>query len=232
MSTVKKTAAAMVAEDEGANRKPGAPMISSGVSQDFLDHLAARDFDRLAATLAPAAQARLLLPHGLEVRSGREDISRRIASWFAVAAKFQVLSVQHDRVGSRHSASWRFRVGESGRSWEVVEQFAFFDEGPDGIERLDLMCSGFLPEAATPASEALPAGHVFDAGTMGCADGLAQEFRRRLADVPVGDSFCVVVRDPAAKEDLPALARMLGQSITSIEAHDDGRLTINVERCK
>jgi TusA-related sulfurtransferase len=65
---------------------------------------------------------------------------------------------------------------------------------------------------------------------MGCADGLAQEFRRRLDAVPVGDSLAAVVSDPAAKEDLPSLARMLGQAVTSIEAHDDGRLTINVEK--
>ena len=65
---------------------------------------------------------------------------------------------------------------------------------------------------------------------MGCADGLAQEFRRRLAGVSVGDSLAVVVSDPAAKEDLPSLARMLGQAVTSTEAHDDGRLTIKVEK--
>jgi TusA-related sulfurtransferase len=73
---------------------------------------------------------------------------------------------------------------------------------------------------------------VFEAGAMGCADGLAQEFRRRMAEVPIGGSLEVVVSDPAAKEDLPSLARLLGQRITSTEAHDDGRLTITVERQK
>ena len=57
---------------------------------------------------------------------------------------------------------------------------------------------------------------------MGCADGLAQEFRRRIANVPLGGSLEVVVSDPAAKEDLPSLARLLGQRVTSTEAHDDG----------
>jgi TusA-related sulfurtransferase len=67
---------------------------------------------------------------------------------------------------------------------------------------------------------------------MGCADGLAQEFRRQLSEVAVGDSLTVLVRDPAAKEDLPALARLLGQSVTSVEAHDDGRLAVTVEKVK
>ena len=73
---------------------------------------------------------------------------------------------------------------------------------------------------------------VWDAGDMGCADGLAQEFRRQIAKVSIGGSLEVVVSDPAAKEDLPSLARLLGQRITSTEAHDDGRLTITVERQK
>jgi TusA-related sulfurtransferase len=42
----------------------------------------------------------------------------------------------------------------------------------------------------------------------------------------------VVVADPAAKEDLPPLARMLGHAVKSTQALQDGRLTITVERCK
>lgn len=67
---------------------------------------------------------------------------------------------------------------------------------------------------------------------MGCADGLAQEFRKRLADVNVGESLTVIVSDPAAKEDLPSLARMLGQSVTSVETQEDRRLVITVEKRK
>jgi len=29
----------------------------------------------------------------------------------------------------------------------VIEQVAFVDSGPDGVYRLDLVCSGFLPDA-------------------------------------------------------------------------------------
>ena len=73
---------------------------------------------------------------------------------------------------------------------------------------------------------------VFDAGSMGCADGLAQEFRTRLADINVGDSIAVIVSDPAAKEDLPSLARLLGHSVRSVETKDDNRLVITVEKRK
>ena len=197
-------------------------------TQQFLELLAARDFGRLAGTLATDARARLLLPHGLEELAGRDAIVRRIESWFGSASELELTSSSADVVGGRHRLNWQFSVIRDGRPREVIEQVAFLDFGAAGIEQIDLLCSG----SQMDPSVAERSGHVFDAGAMGCADGLAQEFRRRLSDVPVGDSIHVVVRDPAAKEDLPALARMLGQSVTSMEAHDDGRLTINVERLK
>lgn len=204
-------------------------MLEPNPLDTFLTALTGRDFDLLATCLSPAARARLLLPRGPEEISGREPIARRLEGWFAPATEFEVLSTNSTEVGSRHRLTWRFRTVRPGRPREVVEQVAFCDLGREGIDRIDLMCSGFLPDEL-PVSCDLPPAHMFEAGAMGCADGLAEEFRRRLAGVPVGDSLQVVVRDPAAKEDLPALARMLGQSVTSMEAHDDGRLTINVER--
>jgi TusA-related sulfurtransferase len=72
--------------------------------------------------------------------------------------------------------------------------------------------------------------HHFDAGDLGCADGLAGEFRRRIQQIPVGEVLEVSTRDPAAKEDLPPLARMMGHVVRSIEASGDGRLMVKVER--
>src|SRR5439155_1221942 len=43
----------------------------------FLSALSTRDFGLFAECLAPQAQARLLLPPGPEVRTGREEIARR-----------------------------------------------------------------------------------------------------------------------------------------------------------
>lgn len=117
-------------------------------------------------------------------------------------------------------------VHDDGRR-DLVEQVAILDLGPGGIERLDLLCSGFQPEQSAEASDSVT---VFDAGGLGCADGLAPEFRRRLAGVSVGGVLAVVVADPAAKADLPALARMLGHAVRSTEEHEDGRLTITVEK--
>jgi TusA-related sulfurtransferase len=193
----------------------------------FLELLAARDFERLAGTLARDAHARFLLPHGLEEYDGRDAIVARIRSWFGSASVFDLTSSTEDEIGMRHRISWRFSVVRDG-SRQVIEQLVYLDLGPQGIERIDLLCSGFLM-ATNVAAGPTP---VFDAGDMGCADGLAQEFRRQITKVSIGESLEVVVSDPAAKEDLPSLARLLGQRITSTEAHDDGRLTITVERQK
>jgi TusA-related sulfurtransferase len=197
-------------------------------ARKFLELLAARDFERLAASLASDAHARFLLPHGLEEYDGRDAIVARIRSWFASAVVFDLRSSTEDEVGLRHRISWRFDVLWDGGSRDVIEQLAYLNVGSQGVERIDLLCSGFQKELSVAAGQT----QVFDAGDMGCADGLAQEFRRQIAKVSIGGSLEVVVSDPAAKEDLPSLARLLGQRITSTEAHDDGRLTITVERQK
>ena len=86
--------------------------------------------------------------------------------------------------------------------------------------------------SATPSSHENPdeAAVEFDAGDRGCGDGLAQDFRRRIDAVAVGQRLRVTVRDPSAKADIPSVARMLGHRVLSEETLDGGRLVITVER--
>ena len=72
--------------------------------------------------------------------------------------------------------------------------------------------------------------HEFDAGTLGCGDGLAAVFKDRIGRMSVGDLLRVRTTDPSAKEDLPSLARLMGHAIRDVEARPDGSLTITVER--
>jgi TusA-related sulfurtransferase len=202
--------------------------MDGSTSQTVVELLAGRDFEGLTATFASDARARFLLPHGLEEYAGRDAIVARIQSWFGSASVFDLTSSSAESVGPRQRLSWRFSIVRDGRTREVVEQLVYLNRGPAGIDQIDLLCSGFQVEPGVAAGPV----QVFDAGAMGCADGLAQEFRRQIAKLPLGGSLEVVVSDPAAKEDLPSLARLLGQQITSTEAHDDGRLTITVERRK
>jgi TusA-related sulfurtransferase len=86
---------------------------------------------------------------------------------------------------------------------------------------MDLMCSGAARNAA-----------VFDAGDLGCADGLAAEFRRRIAEVEPGRRLVTVVRDTAAISDLPPLARLLGHRVYDVRRLGSGRVAVTVERVR
>ncbi|HYT11877.1 MAG TPA: nuclear transport factor 2 family protein [Candidatus Nitrosopolaris sp.] len=121
-------------------------MANTTSSQAFLDHLAARNFQQLAGTLAADAVARFLLPRGPQETAGADAIAHRFEGWFGAATGFTVLSTVSEPVGGRSLLHWRFRLSRDGRSTEVIEQVAFADVGPDGIHRLDLLCSGFLPD--------------------------------------------------------------------------------------
>jgi hypothetical protein len=129
----------------------------------FLSALSSRDFGRFAHCLSPSAHARLLLPRGPEERSGREEIARRFEGWFASATEFEVLDTHREQVGPRTRLDWRFRMIRDGKTREMLEQVAFIDVGPDGISKIDLMCSGFLPEeklVAADVVEGCPVSHV------------------------------------------------------------------------
>ncbi|MGH7687181.1 MAG: sulfurtransferase TusA family protein [Candidatus Dormibacteria bacterium] len=193
---------------------------SEPATTTFLQALSRRDFAALETSLAPAARARFLLPPGPEEHNSAQSIRRRIEEWFGTATHFEMLASGDDPIGERRLITWRLRMVFDPSQHEVVEQVAFVDVGADGIEQIDLLCSGFQAEV------------VFDAGDRGCADGLAQEFRRRMDVLPAGASLVTLVRDPAAKQDLPPLARMLGHSVTSVGSGPSGSIRIVVEKAK
>jgi TusA-related sulfurtransferase len=85
-------------------------------------------------------------------------------------------------------------------------------------------------EAQMPDEKSLPV-HDFDAGVLGCGTGLAAEVRRRIAAIAIGDSLRILTCDPAAREDVPALARLLGQRVLAVDTSGDAT-TITVERTR
>lgn len=72
--------------------------------------------------------------------------------------------------------------------------------------------------------------HHFDAGEMGCLEGLPAEFKRQLDAIPVGDVLEVIARDPSAREDLPALAELLGHEVLVSEFIEDAAVHLQVRR--
>jgi TusA-related sulfurtransferase len=191
--------------------------------------IAARDYARLFDTLSRDARMRYLIPSGPGQVLGAADVAAKYFDWFGDADAIDIREILVERVADRTSARFRCLVHERG-AWELVEQQAYLDVDEAGrIGAIDVLCSGFRP-VDVPGSAVAPGIHEFDAGSMSCSDGLAPEFRRRIGAIPVGDVLVVTARDPAAKEDLPPLARLMGHTVRSVDAPGDGRLVITVER--
>ncbi len=198
------------------------------VGEAFVNALADRDFVRLRTSIADDVRFRLLLPKGPQAHSGVGETVESFVRWYGDVDVLHLESSRVEAVAGRLMLMYRFRLHDED-GWQVIEQHVVADAAPDGrLEKIDLLCSGFLPVIG-PGDES-SSTHPFDAGDLGCADGLATEFRRRIGAIPMGDVLVVTARDPAAKEDLPPLARMMGHEVLSIETPDDGRLLMTVER--
>ncbi len=213
-------------------RPPHGFTVDETPSAALVEALARRDFEAVEATLSPAVRFRALLPSGALECQSSGAVVERLTAWFGAAEQFEVQEATSQPVADRMRGQYRFRlrphpfVPESG--WQVIEQQLFCEMADGKIVAVDLLCSGFRPEPEVESGML----HTFDAGTMGCADGLSGEFSRRIKSIAVGDVLTVVARDPAAKEDLPPLARMMGQRVLSVDHNDDGSLSITVERVK
>jgi len=194
--------------------------------------IVSRDFARLADLFDPNIEFRALTPEGPEEAAGADEAIRLLADWFGEGYGLELLINEPFIVGARFGLRYRLRqkLGETPETatWYLIEQHCFADVGPLGIERLSLVCSGHTPEP-TAASGAV---HEFDAGNLGCSDGLPQEFMRRIRAVEIGDVLRVITRDPSARHDLPALARMNGHRIEEPEDLGEGRTLFVVERRK
>jgi TusA-related sulfurtransferase len=223
---------------EASSAVQAEPRPASGAGMDapdavverFAKAIAARDYVEIFSALARDARFRYLIPPGPGQKEGAAEAAAKFLEWFGDANELRIEGIVVEQLADRTSLRYRFLLREQD-GWKEVEQQQYLDVNEDGlISAIDLMCSGFRP-TDDPDAEASPERtHRFDAGTLGCADGLAQEFRRRVLAIPVGDVLLVETSDPAAKEDLPPLARMMGHTVRSVEPADNGRLLITVER--
>lgn len=205
-------------------------MDATTAAESFRDAILARDFAALERFLAPKVDMRALLPGGLREYGSREEIVAAFEGWFAGTADFAPEPRPAELVGTRVRVGWlaRLRFDEDA-PLVVIEQTALVDVDEGAVYGIDLLCTGFQ-EAEIAAAVPGAAVVEFDAGSLGCADGLAGEFRRRITPLEAGVLLRVATRDPAAKEDLPPLARLLGHRVLGIEARPDGETIITVER--
>lgn len=194
----------------------------------LLDAVIRKDFEGLKSVLHPDVRFRALAP-GESVDVGTADEAARVfRRWFADKDGLELVDSEAGPIVDRAQLRYRLRLLRNGEPC-LVEHRLFGDLEEERFVSLDLLCSGFRPCGPAPAQGSV---HRFEAGELGCATGLPREFRARLVQIPIGHLLEVRTRDAAAKEDLPALARMLGQRVVAIDAGPDGQTRICVERVK
>jgi hypothetical protein len=118
----------------------------------LVDGLSNRDFDLMAACLAPDVRFRCLLPRGLVEVVGADRAVDHFRRWFGGDDVFEVLDASVGQIGPRIYLRWRVRMHPVGTPTDerVVEQH-LFTTGNEVIRTLDLLCSGFHPSSVTPA---------------------------------------------------------------------------------
>ena len=117
--------------------------------------LAEGDFGRLAGTLARDVRMRALIPPGSVELSGAEPAAARFASWFGESSELELVHSGSDEVGDRLHVFYRLRVKRPGDPWKIIEQHLFCAIDSGGITALDLVCSGFRPDAAGAPSKSV-----------------------------------------------------------------------------
>ncbi len=131
------------------NHRVAGVVPESAPTGSFLEGLAAQDFAQLGGALAADACLRALLPSGLWEWAGADVIAHRFERWFGDTEDFELVEAAVGEVGGRLHLHWRLRLRAErfGTGWFTVEQQAYADTADGGrIARLDLLCTGYLPE--------------------------------------------------------------------------------------
>jgi hypothetical protein len=124
--------------------------LSAG--ERFARAFLAKDWNKVAEVLDPEVDFRGLTPgRPWEASSASGLIDEVLTQWLEPGdTVYEILAITTDRVLRRGRVAYRFRVKSGGDDY-VCEQTAYFDQQGDRIEKLRILCTGFLPasEAAT-----------------------------------------------------------------------------------
>ena len=106
--------------------------------------IAAQDVTAIAACFTDDAQIRALVPHALRERTGGTETAALIARWFGDSTELDLIDSHSGEVGGKFHVSYRFQGIEEGKPY-VIEQQLYCTLRDGKIQRVDLLCSGFLP---------------------------------------------------------------------------------------
>lgn len=69
---------------------------------------------------------------------------------------------------------------------------------------------------------------AYDAGELGCGAEIVDAIRAHIEALPPGAHLSIVVRDPAAKVDVPALVWLLGHEVARQRPVDERALEFTI----
>jgi hypothetical protein len=130
------------------------PSSATDPGTGFIAALAERDFTRLAGTLTPEVRMRALIPPGFVEISGAEAATAKFESWFGDAEDLGLIRSGSDAVGDRLHVFYRLCVTKPGGAPKLVEQHLLCTLDTDRIDGLDLVCTGFRPDAEAGMDDA------------------------------------------------------------------------------
>jgi hypothetical protein len=124
-----------------------------GPAREFVEAIAAQDWDRLTACLSPHVQFRAAIPSGNPFREcdTAEETATLLGRWFGDADPLRLLDSSIEQLGNRVRLGYRFGSFEEGR-WYLVEQQAYADVVNGQIVAMSLVCSGFQPVGEPPTA--------------------------------------------------------------------------------
>ena len=122
---------------------------SSEVATALLRAIVERDVPALRELFAPDVWFRALAVHELLEGHDAPSTMAILDGWFGSAAEVQVLSATTAPAGSRELLRYRLRLRPHWASdvWHVIEQTGYARVADGRVRRLDLLCTGFAPEA-------------------------------------------------------------------------------------
>jgi SnoaL-like domain len=119
----------------------------SEVVERFLRSLETRDYDALADCFADASMLRALVPTRVREEQGAEAIAARFRFWLDEYEDYQVVDSDVERFADHEQLHYRIRAVDPEDGPGVLEQrgYAIVDDGR--IATLNVVCSGFRPDA-------------------------------------------------------------------------------------
>ena len=132
---------------DGAGRATVARITTvqtTDVARTFLDALARRDFEGLAATFKEDGRLRGLVPSALREAEGRDAVAERFGIWND-AEEWELLESEAEDVADVVKLCWRVASTDPELGRTVYEQTAYAEIDEGGIAWMNLVCSGERP---------------------------------------------------------------------------------------